>query len=165
MQMIKEGASPFGSVLGSQFLSLTSSVAQTIYISPQQCWANILVPSRRLRILAVLSSVCKETFEGLPNVQCSSTTHKSGRATMPCWQNSKNFHFRSIKGYSVIPCSAFYELPIPNFSHSHSSKTPSTFKLNIYINKKIHWSSIHNLFSFKRLRDIWFAIRHWELVI
>ena len=113
-------------------LSLTSSILKC---HSDNLYYNILVPSRRLRILAVLSSGCKATFEGLPNVQCSSTTHKSGRATMPCWQNSKNFHFRSIKGYSIIPYSAFYELPIPNFSHSHSSKTLSTFKVTIHINK------------------------------
>ena len=36
---------------------------------------SILVPSHRLRIMVLLSSGCKATFEGLANVQLYSTTH------------------------------------------------------------------------------------------
>ena len=76
--------------------SLCVSVAQTI----------ILVPSHRLRIMALPSSGCRKTVEGLSNVQSSSTTQQwqSYRAG---WRavsaEFKAFHFRSIKSYSVIP--------------------------------------------------------------
>ena len=62
--------------------SLSISVAQTIYISPQQCWAH--APQylyHRLRVTALLSSDCKATFEGLPNAQSSSTTQKVAKLT------------------------------------------------------------------------------------
>ena len=65
---------------------------------------SILVPSHRLRITALLSSGCKTTFEGLPNVQSSSTTQQWQSYSYMGWrQSSKIFHFRSIKSYSTIP--------------------------------------------------------------
>ena len=54
-----------------QFILTLSSVALT----------SILAHSHRLRITALLSSGCKATVEGLSNVQSSSTTHNSDRAT------------------------------------------------------------------------------------
>ena len=59
-------------------MCLTSSVAQTIIQSVEL--NSILVPSHRLRIMALLSSGCRATVEGLPNVWRSSTT-QGGRAT------------------------------------------------------------------------------------
>ena len=64
---------------------------------------SILVPLHRLRIMALLSSGCKATVEGLSNVQSSSTTkqwqsHLAGwQLHVLCWQSSKHFHFWSIK--------------------------------------------------------------------
>ena len=40
----------------------------------------VVVPSHRLRITALLSSGCKATVEGLPDVHGYSTTHNSDRA-------------------------------------------------------------------------------------
>ena len=58
--------------------------------------------------MALLSSGCRATVEGLPNVQNSSTTTV---AELQRWMaiaravsaEFKAFHFRSIKSYSVIP--------------------------------------------------------------
>ena len=104
-----------------QSVCLISCIAQTICFSPQQCWA--VVPSDRLRITALFSSGFRATVEGLPNVHGSSTTHNSDRATsmdgncMCCVVKvQSNFHFRSIKSYSVIPLfhySVFHVLPTP----------------------------------------------------
>ena len=69
--------------------------------------------------MALLSSGCRATVEGLPNVQNSSTTQQwqsylaGWQLHVPCRQNSKHFHFRSIKSYSVIPL-----FRIPRFTAS-----------------------------------------------
>ena len=61
----------------SRFAHLTSSDAQTIYISPEL--TSILIPSCRLRITALLSSGCRATAESLSSVRSSSTV-----AELPC---------------------------------------------------------------------------------
>ena len=69
--------------------------------------------------MALLSSGCRATVEGLPNVQNSSTTQQwqsylaGWQLHVPCRQKSKHFHFRSIKSYSVIPL-----FRIPRFTAS-----------------------------------------------
>ena len=107
----------------SQSVRLTSRIAQTIF-SPQQLSSVeitsvlVVVPSHRLRIMALLSFGYRATVEGLPNVHSSSTTHNSDRATSidgncrcRVGKVQSNFHFWSIKSYSVIPYSVFYRLP------------------------------------------------------
>jgi len=96
-------------------MRLTSSVAQTIIQSVEL--TSILVPSRRLRIMAVLSPGCRATVEGVPNVRSSSTTH-SGRDNCTCRVGRVQSIFISgqlkvipLFRYSVIPYSAFYSVP------------------------------------------------------
>ena len=96
-------------------MRLTSSVAQTIIQSVEL--TSILVPSHRLRIMALLSSGCRATVEGLPNVRSSSTTH-SGRDNCTCRVGRVQRIFISgqlkvipLFRYSVIPYSAFYSVP------------------------------------------------------
>ena len=70
--------------------------------------------------MALLSSGCRETVEGLPNVQSFSTTQQwqSYRAG---WRavsaEFKAFHFRSIKSYSAIPL-----FRIPRFTASRGGE-------------------------------------------
>ena len=59
------------------------SVAQTIIIALSSVeLTSILVPSHRLRIMALLNSGCRATVDGLTNVQSSSTTTV---AELPRW--------------------------------------------------------------------------------
>ena len=105
-------------------MRLTSSVsiAQTI-IALSSVEPSILVPSHRLRIMALLSSGCRATVDGLTNVQSSSTTQQwqatsldDNNLHVPCRQSSKHFISGQLKviplfRYSVIPYSAFYSVP------------------------------------------------------
>ena len=72
--------------------------------------------------MALLSSGCRATVEGLPNVQNSSTTQQwqsylaGWQLHVPCRQSSKHFISGQLKviplfRYSVIPYSAFYSVP------------------------------------------------------
>ena len=101
-------------------LTSSVSVAQTIIQSVEL--TSILVLSHRLRIMALLSSGCRGTVEGLPKVQSSSTTH-TGRATSlddncTCLVGRVQSIFISgqlkvipLFRYSVIPYSTFYSVP------------------------------------------------------
>ena len=106
-------------------LTSSVSVAQTIIALSSVELTSILVPSHRLRIMALLSSGCRATVDGLTNVQGSSTTQQwqatsldDNNLHVPCRQSSKHFISGQLKviplfRYSVIPYSAFYS--IPNF--------------------------------------------------
>ena len=72
--------------------------------------------------MALLSSGCRATVEGLPNIQNSSTTQQwqsylaGWQLHVPCQQSSKHFISGQLKviplfRYSVIPYSAFYSVP------------------------------------------------------
>ena len=109
-------------------LTSSVSVAQTIIALSSVELTSILVPSHRLRIMALLSSGCRATVDGLTNVQGSSTTQQwqatsldDNNLHVPCRQSSKHFISGQLKviplfRYSVIPYSAFYS--IPSFSQS-----------------------------------------------
>ena len=91
------------------------SVAQTIIQSVEL--TSILVPSHRLRIMALLSSGCRATVEGLPKVQSSSTTH-SGRAT----SLNDNCTCRVGRVQSIFISGQLKVIPlfrIPRFTASH----------------------------------------------
>ena len=104
----------------SRFAHLTSSDAQTIYISPEL--TSVLTPSCRLRITALLSSGCRATAdtESLSSVHSSSTV-----AELPRWMpiaravsaKFKAFSFPVIKSYSAIPFSVFRVLQRPQILH------------------------------------------------
>ena len=59
-------------------MHLTSSDAQTIYISPEL--TSMLIPSCRLRITALLSSGCRATVESQSSVHSSSTVAELPRS-------------------------------------------------------------------------------------
>ena len=103
-------------------LTSSVSVAQTIIALSSVELTSILVLSHRLRIMALLSSGCRATVEGLTNVQSSSTTQQwqatsldNNNLHVPCRQCSKHFISGQLKViplfcYSVIPHSAFYSV-------------------------------------------------------
>ena len=105
-------------------LTSSVSVAQTIIALSSVELTSILVPSHRLRIMALLSSGCRATVDGLTNVQGSSTTQQwqatsldDNNLHVPCRQSSKHFISGQLKviplfRYSVIPYSAFYSIPV-----------------------------------------------------
>ena len=104
-------------------LTSSVSVAQTIIALSSVELTSILVPSHQLRIMALLSSGCRATVDGLTNVQGSSTTQQwqatsldDNNLHVPCRQSSKHFISGQLKviplfRYSVIPYSAFYSIP------------------------------------------------------
>ena len=75
--------------------------------------------------MALLSSGCRATVDGLTNVQSSSTTQQwqatsldDNNLHVPCRLSSKHFisgqlKFIPLVRYSVIPYSAFYSVPPP----------------------------------------------------
>ena len=103
--------------------SVSLSVAQTIIALSSVELTSILVPSHRLRIMALLSSGCRATVDCLTNVQSSSTTQQwqatsldDNNLHVPCRLSSKHFisgqlKFIPLVRYSVIPYSAFYSVP------------------------------------------------------
>ena len=76
--------------------------------------------------MALLSSGCRATVDGLTNVQSSSTTQQWQASSLdpddnnlhvPCRQSSKHFISGQLKviplfRYSAIPYSAFYSVPL-----------------------------------------------------
>ena len=68
--------------------------------------------------MALLSLGCKATFEDLPSVQSSSTTHNSGRLTSQdgnctchVGKVQRIFYFQLTKSFFHYLYSAFYPLP------------------------------------------------------
>ena len=110
-------------------LTSSVSVAQTIIALSSVELTSILVPSHRLRIMALLSSGCRATVDGLTNVQGSSTTQQwqatsldDNNLHVPCRQSSKHFISGQLKviplfRYSVIPYSVFYSIPWAAYNH------------------------------------------------
>ena len=103
------------------------SVAQTIIALSSVELTSILVPSHRLRIIALLSYGCRATVDGLTNVQTSSTTTVAtslddNNLHVACRQSSKHFISGQLKviplfRYSVIPYSAFYSVPLATYMY------------------------------------------------
>ena len=117
---------------------------------------SILVHSHRLRITALLSAGCKATFESLPNIQSSSTTHNSGRATLLDGNHTRivgkvqNICISSqFKVNLLFRTSCFTDSPIrssqtqflPDVSHKVPLSYPSTYYLVILEN----WSRLFYL--------------------
>ena len=66
---------------------------------------------------------------------------------VPCWQNSKHFHFRSIKSYSTIPL-----FRIPRF-------TASRHYANFYL---IVLKNVSLVTYYLPGSRVWYAVDHWE---
>ena len=97
--------------------------------------------------MALLSSGCRATVDGLTNVQGSSTTQQwqatsldDNNLHVPCRQSSKHFISGQLKviplfRYSVIPYSAFYSIP-KTWAYLHNMYTPlisrTTCKLTLH---------------------------------
>ena len=97
-------------------MHLTSSVAQTIIQSVEL--TSILVPSRRLRIIALLSSGCRATVESVSNVRSSSTTH-SGRDNCTCRVGRVQRIFTSSQ-LKVIPLFRYSVFRVLQRPHSNT---------------------------------------------
>ena len=88
------------------------TLRQIRYVSPQQCRTNLYL--HRLKVKVLLSSGSRATVESMSSLHSSSTMVK-----LPHWMpiaravsaKFKAFSFPVIKGYSVIPYSAFYSVP------------------------------------------------------
>ena len=102
-------------------MRLTSSVSvvQTIIALSSVELTSILVPSHRLRIMALLSSGCRATVDGLTNVQSSSTAQQSSldpddnNLHVPCRQSSKHFISGQLKVIPLFHYSVFRVLLRP----------------------------------------------------
>ena len=112
--------------------------------------------------MVLLSSGCMATFEGLPNVHSSSTTHNSDRATsriaIACAMSAKvkKFSFVVIPlfCYSVFLYSTFYQLPKRN-RIVDANNTLDTYELTDSLCCTCSCSShSHHIFS-----------SHWHTVI
>ena len=110
-------------------LTSSVSVAQTIIALSSVELTSILVPSHRLRIMALLSSGCRATVDGLTNVQSSSTTQQWQASSLdpddnnlhvPCRQSSKHFISGQLK---VIPLFRYPLFRIPRFTASQGEET------------------------------------------
>ena len=93
--------------------------------------------------MVLLSSGCKATFEGLSNVQSSSTTHNSGRATSRiAIARAMSAKFKEFS-FVVIPLfrySTFYQLPKRNriVDANNTLDTYTMMKLNSLIVCVVH---------------------------
>ena len=126
-------------------LTSSVSVAQTIIALSSVELTSILVPSHRLRIMALLSSGCRATVDGLTNVQSSSTTQQwqatsldDNNLHVPCRQSSKHFISGQLKVIPLFRYSVFRVLQRPRkkwvgrskYSHICNYESHHKFKYN-----------------------------------
>ena len=101
-------------------LTSSVSVAQTIIALSSVELTSILVPSHRIRIMALLSSGCRATVDGLTIVQSSSTTQQwqatsldDNNLHVPCRLSSKHFISGQLKFIPLVRYSVFRVLQRP----------------------------------------------------